>query len=300
MFVGASDVYAGSARRAFSAGRETYFLAVAGLDQAATIPSDRCFTLEAHALARYLPKIPPALRAQTTALQAGYIAYYRGLVRRAPRDAVCLVDTGRSDNGASCGITAAQIEENEPPDDENGVFVSVVPDGVASVTLSFPAARGKPAHSLTGRVRGNVYAIRATGPAQPLVEPAITWRSADGRVLKTIPMPTPAMERAACRADPVPCALIQDGGLTESSSTTSSGTALSRPEPPAPATRPAPPPANQCRATPKPCANNSCGAGCPFRGPRDTDPHRRQLGTSRERGPQKGRQRSPRQRSYQR
>jgi hypothetical protein len=196
--------------------------------------------LTAEVTARYLPKIPPALRAQTSALQAGYIAYYRGLVSRAPRDAVCLVDTGRSDNGASCGITAAQIEENEPPDDENGVFVSVVPDGVASVTLTFPASRGRPAHSLTGRVRGNVYAIRATGPAQPLVEPAITWRSADGRVLKTIPMPTTAMERAACRSDPIPCALIQDGGVTESSSTTSSGTAPPRSEPPAPATHSAP------------------------------------------------------------
>lgn len=222
MFAGIPDVYAGSIRRALSAHGETYYLAVSGFDRAASIPSDRCFALQKQALARYLPKIPAALRAQTTALQAGYIAWARGLVLHSPRDGVCLVDSGRSDNGTSCGITAAQIKGGGTPDDAQGVFIGIVPDAVASVTLDFPAAgQGHPAHSAKGLVTGDVYAIRAIGSPQPPVEPEVIWRSAQGRVIKRIPVLTPAMERAACQKEPT-CTLIKDGGLTETSSSSSS------------------------------------------------------------------------------
>lgn len=218
IFVGMPDVYAGSVRRAFSAGGETYYLAVAGVDLAQSIPPAACFALQKRALARYLPKIPPALRGQTQALQAGYIAYTRNVFAHAPRDQACLATTGRSDNGASCDMTAAEIKTGALPSDDNGVFDGVVPDGVASVTLTFPAAHGRPARSVTGRVRGNVYAIRIGGEGEPPPQAGVTWRSAQGRVLRSVAPPTPATERAACRAELVACTLIQDGGVSVTSS----------------------------------------------------------------------------------
>jgi len=218
IFVDIPDVYAGSVRRAFTAGGASYYLAVAGVDFAQSIPPAGCFALQERALADYLPKIPPALRAQTQALQTGYIAYARNVFAHAPRDEVCLATTGRGDNGASCDLTAAQIKSGVPPSEDNGVFDGVVPDGVASVTLAFPAAHGRPARSITARVRGNVYAIRIIGEGRPPPEPGVTWRSAQGRVLRSVAPPTLAAERAACRADLVACTLIQDGGVSVRSS----------------------------------------------------------------------------------
>jgi hypothetical protein len=229
VFVGIPEVYAGSARRAFSAAGETYYLAVAPYDRAASVPSDRCFTLQERALATYAPKIPAALRAPTKELQAGYMAWDLSMFTHGPRDSICLVDVGRNDAGASCGIAAAEIKNGASPEDNNGVYIGVVPDGVGWVRLSFPASRGRPAHSVTGIVRGNIYAIPSgsgsgSGPAP---QPTVTWLSPQRRVLKTIPVPTQAEIRAACRQQPVPCALFQDGGLSQ----TSTSTSVSKPSP---------------------------------------------------------------------
>jgi hypothetical protein len=224
LFAGIPDVYAGSIRRAFSAGGESYYLAVSGFDRAATIPSDRCFALQAQALAKYLPKIPPALRAQTTALQAGYIAWARDLYTHGPRDGLCLLGIGRSGTGTTCGTTATQIKDGMPPNNDQGVFNGIVPDGVATVTLTFPATDGHRARSVTAPVIGNVYAIRVSGAPLPPTEPAVTWRSAQRHVIKTIPVPTQAMQRAACQKEPVTCALIKAGGLSATSTSSSTST----------------------------------------------------------------------------
>jgi hypothetical protein len=225
VFVGTPDVYAGSVRRAFSAAGETYYLAVAPFDRAASIPSDRCFALETRALAQYLPKIPRAVRAPTQTLQAGYIAYIRNLFARAPRDGVCLVEVGRGYSGASCGTTATQIEEGGgDASDDNGVFTGIVPDGVARVTLSFPATSSQPSHSVTGIVRGNVYTIPDGGASPSVPRPTVTWLSARRRVIKTIPVPTQAQERAACQKVPVTCALVEDSTpMVSTGSTTITG-----------------------------------------------------------------------------
>jgi hypothetical protein len=229
VFDGMTDVYSGSARRAFSAGGESYYVAVAGFDEAASVPSNQCLALQARALAQYLPNIPSGLRKPTQELQAGFIAYAQNVRTHGPRDGVCLIDVGLIVNGASCGITATQIKGNATREDDNGVFIGVVPDGVASVTLAIPAAHGHPARSLTGPVRGNVYAIRVGGPDEQPIQPAITWRSAEGRVLKSIPVPTPAMERAACRQQIVMCTLLRYGPMT--STTSSSGPSVRRASP---------------------------------------------------------------------
>lgn len=231
VFAGIPDVYAGSIRRSFSAGGESYYLAVSGFDRAASIPSDRCLALQTQALADYLPKIPPALRTATVELQTGYIAWARNLYTRGPRDGICLLGIGRNETGSMCGITAAEIKAGMSPSNDQGVFSGIVPDGVAKVTLSFPAADGRPPRSVTGPVLGNVYAIHVPGAPQNPPQPAVTWRSPNGHVIKTIPAPTAAMQRAACQKQPITCALIQDGGMSESS-TSSSGTATATAAPP--------------------------------------------------------------------
>ena len=110
--------------------------------------SRRTAALPSRPSPRPVPAEDPAGPASADqALQAGYIAYYRGLVARAPRDAVCLVDTGRSDNGASCGTTAAEIKDGMPPDDDNGVDDQRRARRRGLDHACLPCPRGKPARS---------------------------------------------------------------------------------------------------------------------------------------------------------
>jgi hypothetical protein len=71
------------------------------------------------------------------------------------------------------------------------VMDGIVPDGVATVTLGFPATlhggRPVPALNATGRVVNNVFVI----PVPTLFERGgwpvwAVWRSASGRVIKTV------------------------------------------------------------------------------------------------------------------
>ncbi|MBV9604048.1 MAG: hypothetical protein JO027_03010 [Solirubrobacterales bacterium] len=227
VLAGIPDVYSGFIRRAFSVDGRSMYVVVAGFDRATSVPSDLCFALQEQALERYLPKIPPGLRTPTTELQTGYIAWDQQLVAHTPRDGICLIEIGRSESSTSCGITAAQISLGVTPTDDQGVYSGIVPDGVATVTLTFPAAHGHPARSVTGPAIGNVYTIAAGLEPQQPVEPTptVTWRSAHGALIKTIPVPTPAQERAGCRQALVACTLLQDGGLTESSGSSSSTSA---------------------------------------------------------------------------
>lgn len=54
------------------------------------------------------------------------------------------------------------------PSSDNGTFNGVVPDGVASVTLRFPARHGLPAASGTARGTENMWVLRIAGaPSDP-------------------------------------------------------------------------------------------------------------------------------------
>lgn len=63
----------------------------------------------------------------------------------------------------------------------------VVPDGVASVTLNYPAANGHAALHLTGRVVYNVVVISVPFGADGALGATMTWTGARGRVIKTLP-----------------------------------------------------------------------------------------------------------------
>jgi hypothetical protein len=96
------------------------------------------------------------------------------------------------------GATAAAIEQGkdagssgQPGSATSSTITMVVPDGVATVTLRYPAGRASgyspkisPAFTITTAPVGNL--VVATLPrSNPLQRGTIIWRSADGRVIKT-------------------------------------------------------------------------------------------------------------------
>jgi hypothetical protein len=219
---GLSGVYAGATRRALVARGVSYYVIPSRQYPSAGQPSPRCFDAQKAALQRDLPTIPPSLRAPTRTLQARLIAYDRRLISQPPYDVVCLATQSRNSGGEQCGQTAAEIARGGPSlEEDSGTYSGIVADGVASVTLRFPASGARPAQSSTGSVVGNVLVVRAPRPAGGMhPQPAIVLRSAGGRIIRTIPTPSGRATARFCRLHPIQCLAI--GGLTESGASSSS------------------------------------------------------------------------------
>lgn len=220
-------VYGSAVRLARVVGHSAYYVVPTREDLAAWEPSTRCSQLQEAALRRYAPRIPTTLRNQTLALFAQLTAFDRSMIANAPSDTLCLFSVGGNNSGGGCGLTAAEIREHGSGlSDDSGTVSELLPDGVATVTLRFPAARGRPAYSVTGRVLGNLMAIRARhtfgGTSD---QPIAVWRAADGRILKTITPPTPAQVQGYCRQHAALCAITMLG--TSSSGSSSSTTSAS-------------------------------------------------------------------------
>lgn len=228
MLAGTPDIYRAYIRRAFSLAGTSYYIVPTRVDPATSTPPARCFELQAAALDRELPKIPASLRQPTRELQAGILAYDRGLLAHAPRDTICLVTIGGYETGASCGTSAKEIEYGQGPQENGpGTYFGVVPDGVATVTLVIPALAGQPTQSVTVSATSNVYAVHIAHAHAPPpgrnATPTVIWRSGQGRVLKRISPPTAADAAAVCKQQPVACLLIQTATATSSSSTGEAG-----------------------------------------------------------------------------
>ncbi len=95
------------------------------------------------------------------------------------------------------GDTAAAIEQGEsassgpPGSATSSTITMVVPDGVATVTLRYPAGRASgyspkisPAFTITTAPVGNLVVVTLPR-SNPLQQGTIIWRSAGGRVIKT-------------------------------------------------------------------------------------------------------------------
>jgi hypothetical protein len=233
--IGQSETYAGFVRRAFVSHGTAYYVAAGHQDFSGSFPSARCLALASAAERAYAPRIPSGLRAQTLAVAAQQMAYERKLAAQRPQDVVCFVSASRNGGASQCGLTVAALRRGVSPTNAQGTFSGIVPDGVASVTVRFPATGGRPALSATAAVTGNVYAVRIPQLAGAgFVEPTVVWRSAAGRVIKTVvPLSRAAAERL-CRASPVACLSLSEavsgGGYAESSSSSSaSGTTPATP-----------------------------------------------------------------------
>jgi hypothetical protein len=139
-----------------------------------------------------------------------------------------LVSHSRTAGSQECGITPAQLRTGVLEGSDNGRTDSgIVPDGVASVTLRFPASRDGPARAVTGAVVGNVWVVSDPSPAEG--NPIVVWRAADGRTVHTINPPSRAQAVAACRQDPIECLAVSgasaSGGGSSSGASSSSSSA---------------------------------------------------------------------------
>lgn len=234
---GDQPIYGSSIRRAFRAGGTSSYIYVER-DTGSEYPSDRCLALQVQALNRALPTIPLPWRTRTQTLQARLVAYERKLKALLPQDNLCFVMKADNGESTSCGIPASQISKaGVAPENISDIMGGIVPDGVASVTLRYPAHGGHPARSFTSTVHGNAYAMRVTGISDSARgtptnggAPTTVWRGADGRVLKVITSPTRAAARKACQAHPLAC-LTVEGGSSERSSGSESATAVAPPTP---------------------------------------------------------------------
>jgi hypothetical protein len=235
------SVYAGATRRAARIGGTSYYLVPIRQDLAGGFPSARCFTLQKAALDKAVPTLPAALRTPVREIEAAVIAYVNAQAAKHPTDAVCEVTAQRNGGGFSCSHTTAEIQHGLYPDDDNGVFNGIVPDGVASVTVSFREARDPRFRSVTTAVHGNVYAAPTgySGALKP-GSATVVWRAADGRVLRTYSEPAVASLRQLCRQEPDACVpalalattVSHSHGVSESSSSSSaSATATTRSRP---------------------------------------------------------------------
>lgn len=183
---GGGPLYAGSVRLALVRGATRYYVAVTRVDLGQLLPSSRCLGLQRAALRADLPRIPASLRAPTVRLQAQIIASSRRLIAVAPRQEVCLITVTARFGSPDCGLPAATIKAGATPTDNNGTWVGVVPDGVASVTLRFARTRGHRAAAVTTPVSNNVFAVPIRGLTLPPPEPTVIWREASGRIVKRI------------------------------------------------------------------------------------------------------------------
>ncbi|MGH2896479.1 MAG: hypothetical protein ACRDPM_24855 [Solirubrobacteraceae bacterium] len=222
LFDSDAPIYAGSIRRAFRAAGTSYYIYVEH-DTGAGYPSDRCLTLQVEALNRALPTLPGPLRAPTRMLEARLVAYERKLKAFPHQDTLCFVMWAHNGESSSCGAPASQLQTaGVAPESLSDTMGGIVPDGVASVTLRYPARGGHPARSFTSSVRGNVYAVRMAGiSGGPEGAPTIIWRAAGGRVLKVITPPAPETARQGCQAHPLPCLAVEGGTPARSSGSAS-------------------------------------------------------------------------------
>ena len=186
-------------------GFDVYVFVGTGLPQPVANIS-RCIAEQTANFDRELPRIPKTFRADATEIFSSDLATERINATREPSVGVSLraisiygLDQGGFGTGTS---TAAQIEEANAlvlggaatGSGPNTSFVAgVVPDGVASVTLHYDAGplggyshKHVSAANITTKPVNNVIVVivpRPTGNASPST---ITWRAANGRIVKTI------------------------------------------------------------------------------------------------------------------
>lgn len=97
------------------------------------------------------------------------------------------------------GATAHEIEAGEavstgpPGSDTTATITMIIPDGVARVTLDYPAGRASgysplvsPPFTITTAPVGNelVVTVPRSAGGGPIWRPTMTWRASDGRVLR--------------------------------------------------------------------------------------------------------------------
>jgi hypothetical protein len=172
-------------------GANYYLVPAENVNEQAPVPA-RCYSEQVSALHQELSQIPRHLRPGIFALQNTYLAYQRRSTH--PYPGVCLGALNSTGNGdgfqcyAISQISAGHTLSTGAPSGVPVVY-GLAPDGVHSVTFYY---RGPyPGHPLTAPVISNVYILhdprdRLPGDGFPT---KLTWRTANGQVIKTITWP---------------------------------------------------------------------------------------------------------------
>lgn len=161
--------------------------------------AERCYQLTVAALQARLPSVPSAQRAATRRYGDAEFAVGRyNLETSSVSEGVFLLTERVNGTGVDGGQSPSTIRETgmlggggggTPPSEI--VMDGIVPAGVATVTLHFPASRYKghrlPPLNATGNVVNDVFVIPIPTLFQRGAWPAIAvWRSASGHFIKTI------------------------------------------------------------------------------------------------------------------
>jgi hypothetical protein len=178
-----------------------YVVAAADVTGAASVPS-RCDAEQTAAVHGELPRIPSALRTPTLQLAARTLDQRRSTVQHA--EGIAVVALSHDGSGPSIDAYSATtgqflqrgaISHVGFRSGAGTVLSGVVPDGVASVTLHFPARFGganpKPPLSVTARPLENVFVVRVPRSFIPqafggTTPDSIKWRTANGTVINTV------------------------------------------------------------------------------------------------------------------
>jgi hypothetical protein len=197
------EVYVHYIRRVRVADGTTFYLVPATkLGRAPLSPAaaDHCYRLLVAALRSELPTVPPAERSATLRYgKADFAAARYNLETSSLHEGVFLFNEfATGGGGADGGQTPSTIRQTgmlgeggggNPP--EPIVMDGIVPAGVATVTLQFPATRHGtkqlPPLNATGDVINNVFVIPIPTLFQRGAWPATAiWRSASGQIVKTV------------------------------------------------------------------------------------------------------------------
>ena len=159
--------------------------------------ADRCYQLEVAALRKALPSVPASERAATRRYGDAQFALGRyNLSVSSVHEGIFIVSVrpggGGGMDGGETPATLARTGMLGGGSSPVGIVMDgIVPDGVATVTLRFPATvyhgRRVAALNATGRVVNNVFVV----PVPTLFERggwpvSAVWRSASGGVIKTV------------------------------------------------------------------------------------------------------------------
>jgi hypothetical protein len=195
-------VYVHYIRRARVADGTTFYLVPAAALGRPPLPAaaaNRCYRLTVAALQAELPSVATAKRAATRRYGDAEFALGRyNLETSSVHEGVFLLTARANGSGADGGQSPSTIRHSGMLGGGGGgtppspiVMDGIVPEGVATVTLRFPAirhgSRRLPALSATGTVVNNVFVIPVPTLFQRGGWPdTAIWRSASGTVIHTV------------------------------------------------------------------------------------------------------------------
>jgi hypothetical protein len=182
-----SGVYVRYIRLARVRNGVSYYIvpAARALDFSGPAASPSCLSAILASVRAELPQIPRGLRPSTLALVSEAAANARLRDADAAAGGICLITVSADEQGGTCGASARDLMQHGMLS-AYGTLSGVVPDGVATVTIDYPAIGRLVAQTVTTNVIGNVFVSSIKLVRGSSTTPKITWRSPSGRILKTV------------------------------------------------------------------------------------------------------------------